>query len=313
MNKKNTLRTTTALLSVMTFLAFSVVVSAQVRKFDGQAFASPDEAAKALIAAASTYDETALTAILGKDSTDIIHTGEPARDKQTSMDFGAMGTAKQRITYAPKNKMLANLLVGEEDWPFPIPLVKQGTKWYFDTKAGRQEILYRRVGRNELDAIEACRGYVEAQHEYASTKHDGALVNQYAQKLISSPGKQDGLAWQNADGTWGGTVGERAAKDIAMSYTGQRMPFHGYYFKVLKSQGAAAPLGALNYIHNGAMIGGFALLAYPATYRVTGVKSFLVSHDGVVYEKDLGAETSAVAGAINEFNPDLTWSPVDEE
>jgi hypothetical protein len=188
--------------------------------------------------------------------------------------------------------------------------VKRATGWIFDADAGRQELIYRRVGRNELDAITICRGFVEAQHEYALEKHDGAPVNQYAQRIISSPGKHDGLAWVNPDGTPGGPIGENVAKAIAKGYEQGVAPFHGYYFKVLKGQGPAAPLGKMDFVMHGFMIGGFALLAYPSHYQVTGVKSFIVSHDGVVYEKDLGINTLEVANGIDTFDPDKTWTPV---
>jgi len=188
--------------------------------------------------------------------------------------------------------------------------VKRANGWIFDADAGRQELIYRRVGRNELDAIKICRGVVEAENEYALEKHDGAPVNQYAQRIISTPGKHDGLAWVNPDGAPGGPVGENVAKAIAKGYSAGGAPYHGYYFKLLKGQGPAAPLGKMDYVVNGYMIGGFALLAYPSHYQVTGVKSFIVSQDGVVYEKDLGINTLEVANGIELFNPDKTWAPV---
>ena len=195
----------------------------------------------------------------------------------------------------------------------PIPIVKKGSTWRFDTVAGRQEMLLRRIGRNELDAIQVCRGYVEAQHEYASQKRDGARVNQYAQKIISTPGKQDGLAWQNADGTWGGPVGENDRPRHRAGLHRQGEPYHGYYFKVLKGQGPSAPLGEMDFVVQGAMIGGFALVAAPADYEKTGVKTFLVSHDGVVWEKDLGPKTLEAFRAMERFDPDKSWSPVRED
>jgi hypothetical protein len=209
----------------------------------------------------------------------------------------------------PRTKRFATLVVGEDEWPFPVPVVKVGPKWYFDSKSGVREILIRRIGRNELDAIKICRGYVDAQHEYALTKHDGG-VNQYAQRIIATPGKQDGLAWQNPDGTWGGPVGENVAKAIQRGYTTRTEPYHGYFFKVLKGQGPDAPLGQLDYLIKGAMIGGFALIAAPAEYRKTGVMTFMVSQDGVVYQKDLGPNTLEIAKNIDRFNPDKTWQPV---
>jgi hypothetical protein len=194
-----------------------------------------------------------------------------------------------------------------------VPLVKSGTTWSFVSKAGLHEILLRRIGRNELDAIEIARGFVEAQDEYALSKHGDSKVNQYAQKIISTPGKQDGLAWQNSDGTWDGPIGEKVAQAIDRGYSPKEEPYHGYYFRVLKGQGPDAPLGELDYVENGAMIGGFALIAIPAEYRVTGVMTFIVSNDGVVYQKDLGPNTAEVAKKIDRFNPDKTWSPVAEQ
>ena len=295
------------LIAVMMMFA---VASAQNAAKTGRAFESADEAGTALLAAASTFDTAALGEVLGADSYDIINTGEPNVDRQNSLDFAAAGAVKKMIVYAPKNKTRAFLEVGDEGWQFPVPIVKLGNKWYFDTKAGRQEILLRRIGRDELMAIEICRGFVEAQQEYSLTKHDGAAVNQYAQRIISTPGKHDGLAWQNPDGSWGGTIGETAAKAIERTFTGKTAPFYGYYFKVLSGQGPAARLGELDYMVNGTMIGGFALLAVPATYQVSGVKSFMVSYDGVVYEKDLGPNTLEAAKAIERFNPDRTWNVV---
>jgi hypothetical protein len=200
--------------------------------------------------------------------------------------------------------------VGADDWPLPIPIVKKRGGWRFDTEAGREELLRRRIGGNELDAIELCRGYVEAQHEYALEKRDGALVNQYAQRIVSTPGRQDGLAWRAEDGSWQGPVGEGIARVIAEGYVAQPTPYHGYYFKVLKGQGPAAPLGELDFVIDGAMIGGFALVAAPADYGVTGVKTFIVSHDGVVYEQDLGPGTVERFWAMERFNPDAGWDPV---
>jgi hypothetical protein len=191
--------------------------------------------------------------------------------------------------------------------------VKQKGKWIFDMKAGRQEILNRRIGTNELDAITICRGFVEAQEEYAQVKHDDAKVNQYAQRIISTPGKHDGLAWKNSDGTWGGPVGEGIARALEQGYSKQGEPFHGYYFKVLKGQGPAAPKGEMDFVMEGAMIGGFALAAAPAQYRVTGVKTFQVGPSGIVYEKDLGQDTLKVFETMDRYNPDKTWKPTDDD
>ena len=205
-------------------------------------------------------------------------------------------------------------MVGNDDFPLPIPIVKRKGKWSFDTKVGREEILNRRVGANELNTIEICRGFVEAQHEYAMERHDGSKVNQYAQQILSTSGKHDGLAWQNPDGTWAGPVGEEVAKALAEGYSAQRgTPYHGYYFKVLKGQGPAAPGGEMDFMVGGAMIGGFALAAAPAEYRVTGVMTFIVGPDGVVYEKDLGPDTLKTFQSMDRYNPDKTWKVTEDD
>lgn len=299
-------------LCVLLLLALASATFAQTTvATKAKSFPTAEEAANALVEAAEKYDETALLQILGPDSYDIIHTGEPARDREVAKQFADQARVKMNVAQ-PKNSRRAFVNIGDDDWPFPVPIVKGPSGWSFDTKAGRMEILYRRVGSNELNAIQICRGYVEAQHEYALMKKTGG-VNQYAQRIISTPGKQDGLAWQNADGTWDGPIGEKVAAAIARGYSSRSEPYHGYFFKVLKGQGPAAPLGELDFVVKDVMIGGFALIAFPATYRVTGVQTFMVSHDGVVYQKDLGPQTLDLAGAIDRFNPDKTWTPVLEQ
>jgi hypothetical protein len=273
-----------------------------------EGFASAQDAANALVDAAEKYDVPALEKILGPDANDIIHTGEPARDAEVAKAFAAQARTKMNVK-VDRTKRLAKLEIGEDEWPFPVPVVKVGPKWHFDSKSGVREVFIRRIGRNELDAITICRGYVVAQNEYALTKHDGG-VNQYAQRIIATPGKQDGLAWQNPDGTWDGPVGENIAKAIQRGYTSRTEPYHGYFFKILKGQGPAAPLGQLDYLIKGAMIGGFALIAAPAQYRNTGVMTFMVSQDGVVYQKDLGPKTLELFQTIDRFNPDKTWTPL---
>jgi hypothetical protein len=275
-------------------------------------FSTADEAAEALIDAAEKYDEATLTEILGPDSYDILHTGEPARDREVAQTFAAKAREKKNIVIAKNNPRRAILEIGDDDWPFAVPIVKTGATWSFDSKAGRQELLYRRIGGNELDAIQICRGYVEAQHDFALMKRTNG-VNQYAQRIISTPGQQDGLAWKNEDGTWGGPIGQKVAAAIERGYSNRDEPYHGYFFKVLKGQGPAAPMGEMDFVVKGIMIGGFALVAAPAQYRVTGVKTFMVSHDGVVYEKDLGPGTLEIFKTIERFNPDKSWSPVSDE
>jgi hypothetical protein len=270
-------------------------------------FATPQQAADALIQSTASYDVPALMGMLGPDGKDIVSSGDAIRDKNAAAAFAAEAHEKTAVLIDPKNPYRATLSVGNEEWPLPIPIVKRGGKWYFDTKGGLREILFRRIGTNELDAITICRGYVEAQMDYAEEIHDNSGVNQYAQKMISTPGKQDGLAWQNPDGSWGGPIGEGVAKALAEGYVDKREPFHGYYFKVLKGQGPDASLGKLEYVIEGAMIGGFALVAVPAEYRVTGVNTFMVSYDGVVYQKDLGADSVKIVKNMELYNPDKSW------
>ena len=276
-------------------------------------FDTSQQAADALVRAAGQFDETALAQIFGPDGHDIAFTGDVVQDRQRAAEFAAEAREKTKVSVEPKNGLRAYLLVGNEDWPFPVPIVKRSNRWFFDSNAGRQEILNRRIGSNEIDAINISHDYVEAQKEYALQKREGYNVNQYAQRIISTPGKQDGLTWRNADGTLGGPFSEEIAEAIAQGYTSKTEPYHGYFFKVLRGQGpAAAPLGELDYVIEGAMIGGFALVASPAEYRVTGVKTFIVNNDGVVYEKDLGPSTLDEFKKMERFNPDKTWTPVED-
>ncbi len=276
-------------------------------------FDTPQQAADALVAAAEQFDQHALSEIFGPGGEDIVFSGEYPQDRKRASDFAAEAREKKSVSVDPKKGNRAFLLVGNEDWPFPVPIVKLGAKWAFDAKAGRQELLYRRIGSNELDAIDICRGYVEAQHEYALQKREGYDANQYAQRIVSTAGKQDGLAWHNSDGSWAGPIGEKIARAIEQGYTGGAEPYHGYFFKILKGQGPAAPLGEMGYVIKGVMIGGFALVAAPAEYGVTGVKTFIVSHDGVVYEKDFGLASLSEFIKMERFNPDKSWTPVLEE
>ena len=278
-----------------------------------KAFATPAQAAKELIDAANAYDVPALIKILGPDGRDLVASEDPVEDKNRALSFAALARDKQSVTVDLKNPNKATIVVGNDDWPLPIPIVKRSGHWYFDPKSGRQEILFRRVGSNELDAINICRGFVEAQEEYALQRHDNLPLNQYAQQVISTPGKHDGLAWQNADGSWGGPVGHEVAIALAQGYSSKTEPYHGYYFKVLKGQGPAAGQGQVDFLVNGAMIGGFALAAAPAQYRVTGVKTFIVSHDGIVYQKDLGPNTLSIFQKMELYNPDKTWFRTDDE
>ena len=278
-----------------------------------ETFATPEAAAAAIIDAAEKFDVAALLKIVGRDGEDVVLTGEYAHDREIAQEFAAEAREKKQIAFDPKIKGRALLLIGEENWPFALPIVKRGGRWSFDVAAGRDELFNRRIGRNELDAIEICHGFVEAQFDYAYRTHTVYQVPQYAQRIISSPGTRDGLAWQDADGTWGGPVGEKIAHAITQGYNMKAQPYHGYFFKVLKGQGPHAPIGAMDFVVKGAMIGGFALVAAPAEYGETGFKTFMVSHTGVVYEKDLGPATLETFQKMELFDPDKSWKPVVED
>jgi hypothetical protein len=272
-------------------------------------FASPEAAAAALVAAAGQYNVPELKAILGPDGDVLVSSEDSVLDRNHAIAFAAEARVHQRLEF-DSTSTSAVLNVGAGDWPMPIPIVEERGKWYFDAAAGKEEVLRRRIGQNELDAIQLCRDYVEAQRAYSLEKHDGTIVNQYAQRVISTPGKQDGLAWRAADGTWQGPMGESLARFISEGYTERYEPFHGYYFKILKGQGPSAPLGAMDFRVEGAMIGGFALVAAPADYGVTGIQTFIVGYEGIVYEKDLGENTVEEFRAIERYNPDTTWQVV---
>jgi Protein of unknown function (DUF2950) len=268
-------------------------------------FSTPDDAVAALIAAAKTGDPAGLTRVLGPGSREIVSSGDPVAD----------ATARKRVleAYDTKHQVIvegtdkAALVIGDEDWPFPIPLVRADGAWHFDTSAGRDEILYRRIGRNELSTIQTCLAYVDAQQEYAEKGIAGNGV--YAQRIVSRPGKKDGLYWPAQSGEDESPLGEFAATEGYRAGP-QRIPYHGYYYKILSRQGPSAPGGALDYVVHGKMIGGFALVAYPAEYRNSGVTTFLVNHQGKVYEKDLGPTTTQIAESMTAFNPDSTWQHV---
>jgi hypothetical protein len=280
------------------------IVSAQ------QDFKTPDDAASALASAAKTGDRKAIVTVLGPDGQDIVSSGDEVADAATRQRFIAAYEAKHQIAIEGDNKGI--LVIGQEDFPLPIPLVRKDGLWRFDTAAGREEILFRRVGRDELDAIQSCLAYVDAQNEYAERDRTGAGANTYAQRIISEPGKKDGLYWPTSQGEDASPLGELIAEATAQGYRpgGGRTPFHGYYFKILTKQGPAAPGGELDYIVRGKMIGGFALVAYPAEYRNSGVMTFIVNHTGNVFQKDLGPDTAKLAERMTSFNPDQSWTKV---
>ncbi len=272
-----------------------------------QAFPSPEDAAAAFAAAVKTGTRSAMLKVLGKDGDDIIESGDEVADAEARQRFLSLYDAKHSVK-AEGNKK-ATLVLGADEFPFPIPLVNHNTGWEFDPAAGRREILYRRIGRNELDAIQTSLAFVDAQNEYAE-KDRGNGVGVYAQRIVSTPGKKDGLYWR--DDSDPSPLGELAAQASAEGYKAdQAAPYHGYYFRILTAQGSDAPGGALNYVVKGKMIGGFGLIAYPAEYGNSGVMTFVANHAGTVYEKDLGKRTDAIAKRIYQFDPDQTWKKVD--
>ena len=277
-----------------------------------QAFKTPDEAAAALVSAAKASDMKALATVLGPDGEDIISSGDAVADAATRQKFVAAYDAKHQITLEGDNK--AVMIIGPDDFPLPIPLTRKDAMWRFDTAAGRDEILARRIGKNELDAIQASLAYVDAQNEYAEKDRTGVGVKTYAQRIISQPGKKDGLYWPAAQGEDASPLGELVAQATTQGYRvgGGRTPFHGYYFKILTGQGPDAPGGEQDYVVRGKMIGGFGLVAYPAEYGNSGVMTFIVNHKGTVFEKDLGPGTAKRAERMTEFNPDKSWKQVSD-
>lgn len=300
-----------SLVTVLLSASFMWPQSQATAPTDQEGFATPQLAAEALIKAATSYDVPALLRIFGPGGKDFVASADPVRDKKVADEFVQKSQEKNSIK---ETGTRATLLIGNNDWPLPVPIVRKQGKWYFDTNAGRNEILLRRIGANELDAIQICRGFVEAQEDYAATIHDNSGVHQYAQRIISTAGKQDGLFWRNADGSPGGPISQPVAKAIEEGYSANPpSPYHGYYYKVLKGQGPAAPLGQLDFVVKDAMIGGFALVAVPAEYRVTGVKTFMVSHDGIVYQKDLGPDSLKIVQGMDRYNPDKGWKATNDE
>jgi hypothetical protein len=276
------------------------------------AFDSPKQAADALIRAAEANDVPALLKIFGPDGKAIVDSGDAVRDRNDRTKFAEKAREKTNVSLDEADPKKAVLVVGNDDWPLPVPIVETKGKWRFDSKQGRREILVRRIGGNELNAISLLRGYVEAQREYASKEHDGSGIHQYARKFLSTKGKHDGLSWWDENGKPAGPIGDVVARALAAGYTTRTEPYNGYYFRILTAQGPAAPKGARNYIVKGMMIGGFAAVAWPANYGVTGVQTFQVDHDGVVYQKDLGSSTSKLASAIQRYNPDKSWARTDD-
>jgi len=312
---RNTIMIAALAMSIAMIFSLSPVAAADsAAKSSAQSqtfYASPEEAAKALYEVIKTHDNRSIYKVLGPGSAKLIYTGDEVADQQMREHF--LARYEQSLKFDRTSDTKAILLVGENESPFPFPLVKGAQGWYFDSKAGAEELINRRIGENELFTIKFCLAYGDAQREYAEQDRNGDGMIEYAQKFMSSAGKHDGLYWPTGPGEPNSPLGPLAARAKREGYTAKGSgpePFHGYYYKILTGQGRDAPGGAYDYIVRGHMIGGYALVAYPALWGTSGVMTFTCNHDGVVFEKNLGARTEALAGKITRFNPDASWSKV---
>ncbi|MRR17184.1 MAG: DUF2950 domain-containing protein [Deltaproteobacteria bacterium] len=312
------------IINVIKMAAFSIIAAAalivlcggaaEAAKMTQKTFASPEEAFGMLIASVESKDAKQLNALFGRGSEEIFP-ADGEDDAGSREGFLEAYRVKHRLEKTGTNKVI--LHVGEKDWPWPVPLTKAGSRWRFDTRAGIKEIVARRIGKNEVAAVQVCLAYVDAQLEYAS-QHGAAGIGEYAQRLASEPGKKNGLCCPAQSGEKPSLLGPLVASACEEEMTSLRLPgkepapYHGYYYKILKSQGKDAPGGAYDYIVDKKMIGGFALVAYPAVYGVTGITTFIVNKDDMVYQKDLGRNSKKIARAMTSYNPDATWKKVDE-
>jgi hypothetical protein len=297
-------------LIIYVFLALGITTSRGATVDSrGKAFPTAAAAAQALVDAAKADNTAELIAILGPDAKDIVTTRDPVADSKVRRAFVARVSQRMKVVPSRGRPNEMKLVAGNDDWPLPIPIVQVGGKWYFDMARGRKEILVRRVGSNELDAIEVCRGYVEAQNQFAEQHRTAGGVPYYAQKIMSSPGERDGLYWEG-EGREQSPIGAIIARAISEGYTNKSDPYHGYYFRVLTGEGSHASGRAISYVNNGAMTRGFAIIAWPAQYGSTGIMTFVVNKSGIVYEKDLGRQAAKLAAAFNNYDPDATWAPV---
>ena len=298
---------------VASALFFFWTSSAVAQQGNEKTFASPGDAVVALYNAVKSNDTQTVNAIFGSNASPILHSGDDVADKNMAANFTSKYEQMHRIVQEPDQRV--TLYIGAENWPMPIPLVKNGAgAWYFDTETGKQEILYRRVGTNENDAIEILYSLVAAQRDYASSLHDGSNSTHYAAKFFSDTGKENGLYWKTDDNEPPSPIGPLLVSAADEGYTGkqgQQTPFHGYYYRILTKQGPAARGGARDYMLDGKLTRGFAFVAHAAEYRNSGVMTFIVDQDGVVYQKDLGPNTAQIAAEISEYNPDKSWDPVE--
>ncbi len=311
MRKKE--KITTMHLSIIASLVTVVILTAlsalsAAAEIAQKSFGAPDEAVNAFVEALKKGDTAELSAILGPGSEDLLFSGDKVSDRQRAEVFIKAFEEKHELEGEQHGSV--TLDVGKDNWPFPIPIVHRGNAWFFDTEAGKEELINRRIGRNELDAIQVCLGYVDVQRDYIRTDWDGDGVMAYAQKIRSDPGKKNGLYWEVSEGEEESPLGPFVAEAAEEGYVKKDespQPYHGYFFRILKSQGKHAPGGAYSYVINGNMVAGFALVAWPAKYGVSGIMTFIVNQNGIVYEKNLGKNTGRIAKAMKKYDPDKTW------
>jgi hypothetical protein len=314
-NKMTTTRVTLSLaLSLLLAWSFATPLATADDTAAQQVFPTASAAVSALVAADKADDMKALSSILGPEADQVLSSGDPVADKNARDEFVRRYNEMHRLAYDDQGRVI--LYIGAGNWPVPIPLIKKDSGWVFDTAAGKDELLFRRIGRNELFTIKVLEDMADAQTEYASEARDGESTGHFARKILSDSGKQNGLYWEAAEGQPESPIGPLIASASAEGYKkdsgGNPIPFHGYYYKVLEGQGKNAPGGAKKYLVDGKMTNGFGFLAYPAEYRASGVVTFMINQDGVIVQKDLGPDTAKLAGAIDEYNPDKTWQEVDE-
>lgn len=292
------------------FFLFLFLAVGLAKATDQKTFATPAEAVQALVKAAEDGNQDEMLAVFGDDGKELVYSGDAVQDKANMQSFVKAYKTKHALVTRDKDARI--LQVGANDWPMPIPLVNDGGHWRFDTATGKEELLYRRIGHNELGAIAACRGFIDAQRDYSAVGHDGLPAGIYAQKLMSNPGKQNGLYWETKEGEPASPAGPFLAQAGGEGYEspGTDVPYHGYLYRILQAQGTAARGGAKSYLVGGQLTEGVGLVAYPAQYKVSGVMTFVINQRGVVYQKDLGEKTLELAGAMTEYDPDSTWKKV---